>query len=55
MRLCSFVRAGIGIRVNFEKLVAKLDLLIAIRRENILISRLIAARSALIHKKPHSS
>ncbi|WP_283193665.1 hydrolase [Rhizobium sp. AN80A] len=45
-------RGGIGIRAAFEKLVAKLDLPIAIRRENILISRLIAARSALIQQSP---
>jgi len=40
-------RGGIGIREAFERLLARLELPLAIRRENILISRLVAARTAL--------
>lgn len=40
-------RGGIGIREAFETLVARLQLPLDIRRENILISRLVAARTAL--------
>ncbi|WP_072377543.1 hydrolase [Rhizobium tibeticum] len=40
-------RGGIGIRQAFEALVARLQLPLDIRRENILVSRLIAARTAL--------
>ena len=43
-------RGGIGIREAFERLIAKLELPLAIRRENILISRLVAARAALIQQ-----
>ncbi|MBW9118016.1 hydrolase [Rhizobium cauense] len=45
-------RGGIGIREAFERLVAKLDLPLGIRRENILISRLVAARAAFMQKSP---
>ena len=45
-------RGGIGIREAFEKLLAKLDLPLEIRRENILISRLVAARAALMQQSP---
>ncbi len=45
-------RGGIGIREAFEKLVAKLDLPLEIRRENILISRLVAARAAFMKQSP---
>ncbi|WP_183723178.1 hydrolase [Rhizobium sp. BK060] len=45
-------RGGIGIREAFEKLVAKLNLPLEIRRENILISRLVAARAALMQQSP---
>jgi FMN phosphatase YigB (HAD superfamily) len=40
-------RGGIGIREAFERLLARLNLPLAMRRENILISRLVAARTAL--------
>ncbi|MEZ2126357.1 MULTISPECIES: hydrolase [unclassified Sinorhizobium] len=43
-------RGGIGIRQAFERLLDKLGLPLEIRRDNILISRLIAARSALIRR-----
>lgn len=45
-------RGGIGIREAFERLLNKLALPLEIRRDNILISRLIAARSALIRRSP---
>lgn len=40
-------RGGIGIRQAFEALLARLQLPLDIRRENILVSRLVAARTAL--------
>jgi FMN phosphatase YigB (HAD superfamily) len=45
-------RGGIGIREAFERLLIRLSLPLGIRRENILVSRLIAARAALIEKSP---
>ncbi|MDQ0562019.1 FMN phosphatase YigB (HAD superfamily) [Rhizobium mesoamericanum] len=45
-------RGGIGIREAFERTLAKLDLPLAIKRENILISRLVAARAALMLQSP---
>ncbi|KQV70335.1 hydrolase [Rhizobium sp. Root1220] len=45
-------RGGIGIREAFERLVAKLGLPLGLRRENVLISRLVAARSALMVRSP---
>ncbi|MDP3740470.1 MAG: hypothetical protein Q8R02_24000 [Hyphomonadaceae bacterium] len=43
-------RGGVGIREAFERVLAKLDLPLEARRENIMISRLVAARSALLAK-----
>lgn len=40
-------RGGIGIREAFERLLARFQLPLAIPRKNILISRLVAARTAL--------
>jgi FMN phosphatase YigB (HAD superfamily) len=40
-------RGGIGIREAFERVLARLQLPLAIPRENILVSRLVAARTAL--------
>ncbi|MBX4926387.1 hydrolase [Rhizobium binae] len=45
-------RGGIGIREAFERLLKKLGLPLAIRRENIQISRLVAARAALVRRSP---
>ena len=41
-------RGGVGIREAFERVAAKLGLPVRARRENIMISRLIAARAALL-------
>ena len=41
-------RGGIGIRQAFERVVTKLGLPLRVRRENIMISRLVAARAALL-------
>jgi FMN phosphatase YigB (HAD superfamily) len=45
-------RGGIGIREAFERLLSRLQLPLDLRRENILVSRLIAARTALIERSP---
>ncbi|MCC2611022.1 hydrolase [Neorhizobium petrolearium] len=45
-------RGGLGIREAFERLLARLDLPLGIRRENIMVSRLVAARVALIRRSP---
>ncbi|WP_337270780.1 hydrolase [Oryzifoliimicrobium ureilyticus] len=45
-------RGGIGIREAFEKLISRLQLPLSLRRENILISRLVAARMALEARSP---
>lgn len=45
-------RGGIGMREAFEGTLAKLGLDLAARRENIMISRLIAARAALLAGAP---
>ncbi len=41
-------RGGIGIREAFERVVQKLDLPLDLKRDNIQISRLVAARSAVM-------
>jgi FMN phosphatase YigB (HAD superfamily) len=41
-------RGGVGIREAFERVLAKFRLPLLVRRENIMISRLIAARAALL-------
>jgi hypothetical protein len=41
-------RGGVGIRQAFERVLAKLSLPLNIRRENLMISRLVAARAALL-------
>ncbi|WP_349542111.1 hydrolase [Bradyrhizobium sp. ARR65] len=41
-------RGGIGIREVFERVLARLGLPLSIARENVMISRLIAARAALL-------
>jgi len=41
-------RGGVGIREAFERVLAKLCLPLGLRRENIMISRLVAARAALL-------
>jgi FMN phosphatase YigB (HAD superfamily) len=45
-------RGGIGIREAFERLVSVLGLPTNFRRENLLVSRLIAARSAIVVRSP---
>jgi len=41
-------RGGVGIRQAFERVLEKLSLRVGVRRENLLISRLVAARAALL-------
>jgi FMN phosphatase YigB (HAD superfamily) len=41
-------RGGVGIREAFERLLAKLSLPLDMRRENVMISRLVAARAAVL-------
>jgi hypothetical protein len=41
-------RGGVGIRQAFERVLTKLSLPLAVRRENLMISRLVAARAALL-------
>lgn len=41
-------RGGVGIREAFERLLLKLSLPLNMRRENVMISRLVAARAALL-------
>jgi FMN phosphatase YigB (HAD superfamily) len=41
-------RGGVGIREAFERLLTRLDLPLNMRRENVMISRLVAARAALL-------
>ncbi|MDI7862979.1 hydrolase [Rhizobiaceae bacterium n13] len=43
-------RGGIGIREVFERLLNKLQLPLSIRRENVMISRLVAARAAVARR-----
>lgn len=43
-------RGGIGIRETFERILEKLQLPLNARRENVMISRLIAARAAILAK-----
>uniref|UniRef100_UPI0031019DF5 hydrolase n=1 Tax=Neorhizobium sp. EC2-8 TaxID=3129230 RepID=UPI0031019DF5 len=45
-------RGGLGIREAFERLQSVLGLPLSLKRENILISRLIAARSAVAVRNP---
>ncbi|PDV85655.1 hydrolase [Rhizobium sp. H4] len=45
-------RGGIGIREAFERVLKKLGLPLAVPRENIQISRLVAARAALVRRSP---
>jgi hypothetical protein len=41
-------RGGVGIREAFERLLARLGLPLDMRRENVMISRLVAARAAIL-------
>jgi hypothetical protein len=41
-------RGGIGIREAFERLLTRLNLPLGMRRENVMISRLVAARAAIL-------
>lgn len=41
-------RGGVGIREVFERVVAKFSLPLGMRRENIMVSRLVAARAAVL-------
>jgi FMN phosphatase YigB (HAD superfamily) len=45
-------RGGIGIREAFERLLTALRLPLDLKRDNILVSRLVAARSAIITRSP---
>jgi hypothetical protein len=45
-------RGGVGIRQAFERVSVKLGLPLGVRRENIMISRLVAARAALLARSP---
>ena len=45
-------RGGVGIREAFEHTLARLRLPLKMRRENIMISRLIVARAALLARSP---
>ena len=45
-------RGGIGIREAFERLLTRLDLPLAMPRGNVLVSRLIAARAAIVARAP---
>lgn len=45
-------RGGIGIREAFERVLQALDLPLDLRRDNLLISRLVAARSAIMTRSP---
>ena len=47
-------RGGVAIREAFERVLAKLCLPLGVRRENIMISRLVAARAALLARS-HSA
>ncbi len=45
-------RGGIGIREVFERTIAQLGLPVAAPRENLMVSRLVAARAALVSNNP---
>lgn len=45
-------RGGLGIRAAFERVAARLSLPLAMPRENLMISRLVAARSAVMARSP---
>lgn len=45
-------RGGVGIREAFERLLQALELPLDMKRESILVSRLVAARSALMTRSP---
>lgn len=47
-------RGGVGIREVFERVLAKLGLPLAMPRENIMVSRLVAARAAILARS-HSA
>lgn len=47
-------RGGVGIREAFERVLAKFSLPLGVRRENIMISRLVAVRGALLARS-HSA
>src|SRR5206468_4944648 len=44
-------RGGVGIREVFERLLSKLCLPLSLQRENVMISRLVAARAALLARR----
>lgn len=45
-------RGGLGIRVAFERAAERLNLPLAMSRENLMISRLVAARAAVMARSP---
>jgi FMN phosphatase YigB (HAD superfamily) len=45
-------RGGLGIREAFERLLPRLGLSLDLRRDNLLVSRLVAARSAVMTRSP---
>jgi len=45
-------RGGLGIREAFERLLPRLGLSLDLKRENLLVSRLVAARSAVMVRSP---
>jgi hypothetical protein len=47
-------RGGIGIRHAFERVLERLELELPARRENLMVSRLVAARAALLAESPAS-
>ena len=51
-RLMFCARGGVGIREAFERVLAKLDLPLAVGRETLMVSRLVAARSAVLARSP---
>jgi FMN phosphatase YigB (HAD superfamily) len=48
-------RGGVGIRQAFERVLARLSLPLNVRRENLMISRLVAARAALLARRDAAS
>lgn len=45
-------RGGLGIREVFERILSRLNLPLALPRENLAVSRLVAARAAMIARSP---
>lgn len=45
-------RGGVGIREAFERVLARLSLPLGMRRDNIMVSRLVAARAAILTRSP---